>query len=93
MCKDVAQNVSRRRKQERKKSKKRRVVPASRKKEGAKNETEGPGIEFDEGQRKHTCGREAAAALHSAVKDDNKKWEATVHSNPDGKLGKPMQHK
>ena len=57
----------------------------------------GPGIRTDLSESGSKCayGREAAAALHSAIKDDMKNGKATVYSNPNGHVGRwePIQHK
>jgi hypothetical protein len=55
----------------------------------------GPGIRTEYEGSKFAYGREAAAALHSAIKDDMKNGKATVYSNPNGHVGlwKPIQHK
>ena len=55
----------------------------------------GPGIRTEYEGRKFAYGREAAAALHSAIKNDMKNGKATVYSNPNGHVGVwgPIQHK
>ena len=58
----------------------------------------GPGIAIDttiEPQGKYAYGREAAAAVHSAIKDDMKRGKVRVYSNPSGQVGKweRIQHK
>jgi hypothetical protein len=100
VCRDAAKRLEEE-EQDRRRKEKEAYFSEERRRKGRKiwlpSNAKGPGIRTDLSESGSKCayGREAAAALHSAIKDDMKNGKATVYSNPTGHVGRwdSMQHK
>ena len=91
VCRDATKRLEEE-EQDRRRKEKEAYFSEERRRKGRKiwlpSNAKGPGIETLEFGNKHAYGREAAAALHSAIKDDMKKGKVRVYSNPSGQVGK-----